>query len=88
MYGSAYPSSGFFFRHVKNLRLNTIDLEVRTNDYRPAIIFDDVHDVKLETISGSAPAGNQALIRIEKSSGLQISNTLSDANDFIEYITR
>ncbi|KAA6329299.1 Exo-poly-alpha-D-galacturonosidase [termite gut metagenome] len=85
MYGFAYPSSGFFFRHVKNLTLNTIDLEVRNEDYRPAIIFDDVHDVKLETISGNAPAGNQALIRVEKSLGIQISNTQSDTNVLIEY---
>lgn len=48
MYGLAYPSSGFFFRHVKNLEASHVNLEVRNEDYRPAVVLDDVHGAKFE----------------------------------------
>jgi hypothetical protein len=75
MYGFVYPSSGLYFRHVKNLSLNTVDLEVRNEDFRPAIILNDVLDAKLETISGTAPAGNRAFFVVEKSENISIENS-------------
>jgi polygalacturonase len=40
------PAYGFYFRHVRNLRLSNIDLSVESPDSRPDIAFDDVQDLK------------------------------------------
>jgi polygalacturonase len=49
MYG-VLPASGFFIRHTKNLKLNDIELHFINDDYRPALIFDDVHGAELTNI--------------------------------------
>lgn len=86
MYGFAYPSSGFFFRHVKNLNANNVDLEVRNEDYRPAVILDDVHGVKFESLSGSIPKGNMPFIRVYNSTDITLINTKSEVASLIETI--
>jgi hypothetical protein len=44
------PSWGFYIRHVKGLTLKKIALKIKEPDYRPAIVFDDSHDVNIESI--------------------------------------
>ena len=44
MFGEVLPASGFFIRHVKNISLNNIQLFIKGDDVRPAIIFNDVQD--------------------------------------------
>ena len=36
------PSYGFFFRHIKNLKLHDVQISFMKNDPRPPFIFDDV----------------------------------------------
>ena len=36
------PAYGFFIRHVKNIRLNQVELKLENDDARPAFILDDV----------------------------------------------
>jgi beta-galactosidase len=64
MYGLVYPSSGLFFRHVKNLKLNKVNLEVRNEDYRPAVVLDDAPDVQIDSLTGTAPAGEMPFVKV------------------------
>ncbi|MDR1610899.1 MAG: hypothetical protein LBS08_05260 [Candidatus Symbiothrix sp.] len=50
MYGQVYPSSGFFFRHVKNISLKNVELTVHNKDFRLAIIFDDVFQATINNL--------------------------------------
>lgn len=86
MYGLVYPSSGLFFRHIKNLTLNNVDLEVRNEDYRSAVILQDVHKVDINNFSATTPMGNTPLIKAWRSSDINISGTKPDYEPFIEYI--
>jgi hypothetical protein len=86
MYGFVYPSSGLFFRHVKDITLNNIDLEVRNEDFRPAIIFEDVHNAKLNSLAAMPPVGKQPLIKIRESSDINITGTKTDYEPLVEYV--
>jgi len=44
------PAWGFYVRHVKGLTFKNIDIKIEKPDYRPAFVFDDTHDLKLESI--------------------------------------
>ena len=48
IYGYVYPSSGLYIRHVKNIALNNVRLNVRKKDERPAIIMVDVIGYKIK----------------------------------------
>jgi hypothetical protein len=41
MFGDT-PSYGFFIRHVKDIELNNVELKLMSDDFRPAIVMDDV----------------------------------------------
>jgi hypothetical protein len=45
------PAWGLYVRHVKNLQLQNVQLDLMQPDYRPACIFDDVKQLKLESVS-------------------------------------
>jgi polygalacturonase len=62
MYGQVYPASGFFFRNVKNLSLENVELSVRNEDFRPAIVFDNVFQATVINLKSDAPAGNREAV--------------------------
>lgn len=45
------PSWGFYVRHVEGIVMRNITLRLKDSDFRPALIFDDVSDIKLEALS-------------------------------------
>lgn len=45
------PAWGFYVRHVKGLQFKNIELKIEKPDYRPAFVFDDTHNLHLETIT-------------------------------------
>jgi len=59
-----FPSFGFYCRHVKGLQMSDIDVRSRTNDPRPMIHCEDVHDLDLRGIAGSAPSAGAEIIRL------------------------
>ncbi|NDW11147.1 glycoside hydrolase family 28 protein [Dysgonomonas sp. 520] len=71
MFGYVYPASGLYLRRVKDVTLNNLDLHVRNKDYRPAIILDDVHNIDIKSLTADTPAGNNPVIRTEKSSNIK-----------------
>ena len=44
------PAYGFFIRHAKNIELNQVEMVLENNDYRPAIIMDDVDGARLNHV--------------------------------------
>ncbi len=46
MFG-ALPSYGFYCRHIKNLKMHNLDLSFKSEDNRPALIFDDVKELDI-----------------------------------------
>ncbi len=44
------PAWGFYVRHVKGIHFKNVELEIEKPDYRPAMVFDDVHQIRLEAI--------------------------------------
>jgi polygalacturonase len=65
MYGFVYPSSGLFLRHLKGVTLTDVNLFVRNDDYRSAIILDDVHGARLKGVTGTSPVGDKPFIAIQ-----------------------
>ena len=41
------PAYGFFCRHAENITFNNVDLDLISSDARPAIVCDDVSQLKL-----------------------------------------
>ena len=64
MYGQVYPASGLYVRHVSGLTLSKVSLTVRSADYRPAVILDDVMDSNIKLLKMQAPAGGTPAIRL------------------------
>jgi hypothetical protein len=72
MYGQVYPSSGFYIRHVKNISLTNLKFTLRSPDYRPSVILDDVLKADIKQISLPASAGKMAAIKILNSKDIAI----------------
>lgn len=49
MFGNL-PAWGFYIKHVKGLSLNNVHLSLREDNFRPAFVFDDAKDIKLENV--------------------------------------
>jgi len=62
MFGNSLPASGFFIRHVKNIKLNNIQLVIKGKDSRPAFIFQDVKDALVKYPSVYSAGGDTELI--------------------------
>jgi len=45
------PAWGLYTRHVDNIAINNIYMKIRSADYRPALVFDDVLNLKLEQVT-------------------------------------
>ena len=45
------PSWGFYVRHVEGLTMKNVKISIAAPDYRPAMIFDDVHLLQLKAIA-------------------------------------
>lgn len=46
----AMPAYGFFIRHAKNIELNHVTMKLENDDFRPAILLDDVSGVSLTNV--------------------------------------
>lgn len=49
------PAWGFYVRHADNIVFDHIQLKAKESDYRPAFVFDDAKNMKLEDIDISEP---------------------------------
>ena len=47
------PAWGFYVRHVKGLTFKNINIKIKDPDYRPAMVFDDTHNLRIESLKVS-----------------------------------
>lgn len=73
MFGPVLPAYGLYVRHVKNLTIENIQCRLKSEDPRPAFIFDDVHNLWLNNFQVSTPSENNPIIRLIESSDVSIS---------------
>jgi len=46
----AMPAYGFFIRHAKNIEFNHVELKLENDDFRPALILEDVTGASLNNL--------------------------------------
>jgi len=68
------PAWGFYVRHVQGIVFRNVTLKLKDEDYRPAFIFDDVDDIKLENLNLSKKKGIQVVLK--NSTRLYIDNNI------------
>lgn len=80
------PSYGFYIRHVKNINLNNVELRLKNSDSRPAIIVDDVKDIKITglKVDSDLTADNVIIFRNVSNGIIQLSSVNTMAKTFVE----
>jgi hypothetical protein len=71
------PSWGFYVRHVAGLEINDVRLNVRKEDFRPAYVFDDVKNLKIEGGNIASPTSTSQLV-VKDVEGVEINNLSFD----------
>jgi len=67
------PAYGFFIRHAKNIELNHVELKLENDDYRPAIILDDVTGASLNYVTATK-VGTVPTVSMKNVQGIRINN--------------
>lgn len=57
MFGWTTPAYGLYIRHAKNIVLQNLRFNLKSNDKRPAVWLEDTDDVKLKNVQADKPAG-------------------------------
>ena len=71
------PSWGFYVRHVDGLEMKNVRLNVRKEDFRPAYVFDDVKNLKIEGGNITSPTKTSQLV-VKDVENVEIKNLLVD----------
>jgi pectate lyase len=66
------PAWGFYIRHAENIEFENVTLKCREDDYRTAIVLDDVHDALFKNLKVEEPGEEKEAIFRYRSSGIQI----------------
>jgi len=66
------PAWGFYIRHAKGITLENVTLICEKEDYRTAIVLDDVRVASFKALSVNEPGGKQEYIYSYKSTGVKI----------------
>jgi hypothetical protein len=75
------PAWGLFARHIKGLELADINLSVKKDDQRPALICDDVEDLEIDNFKAKNPAAGVTAAKMTDTKDVVIRNSpaLKDA---------
>ncbi|MFY0626961.1 MAG: right-handed parallel beta-helix repeat-containing protein [Reichenbachiella sp.] len=68
------PSYGMYLRHVKGLKLNNVNLTLRDQDDRQAIVMDDVHDSDFRNLTFDINKDAESALVIKDSKNLVFDN--------------
>lgn len=74
------PSYGFFVRHVEGLRMSGLGMGYQREDIRPAMIFSDVVDARIDNSDIVISARARAVMMLEKVSGLTLAGSTARGN--------
>lgn len=70
------PAWGFYVRHVHGLTLKNIRLSIEAPDYRPALVFDDVRNLDIQSLRISGDTGDKHIV-LHKTENVKIDNEQS-----------
>jgi hypothetical protein len=68
MFGTL-PAYGFYCRHVEGLTFRNLQVQTMTPDARPALVGDDIRDLRIIGFQGQPPRGEMPLVRLKDVSG-------------------
>lgn len=71
------PAYGFFIRHAKNIALENITLSFEKEDQRPALLLDNVENIKINGLVASGTKHTPELVRLINSRDVVISESRS-----------
>ncbi len=80
------PSYGLYARNVRGLTLHNVRFEVAEPDLRPAIVFDNVHDVAINGLSAQGNSAGESVLRFTGAQDvlLTASRVLTPAAAFLQ----
>jgi hypothetical protein len=73
MFGSSIPAYGLFVRHVKNLTIDNLQLNLFAPDARPALYIEDAEEIKINNLRAAVPVNNQPVIGLNQVENLLLS---------------
>jgi len=65
------PAWGFYIRHATGIVFNNVTLTAQAQDYRPAIVLDDVKNSDLRAVTCVAPGKKKTEVHVYQSSGIK-----------------
>ncbi len=60
------PSHGLYCRHVNGLRLRSVEYVLEEPDMRPALMFDDVKNLDIDSFAAPAPPSGMPVMRLKQ----------------------
>lgn len=60
------PSHGLYCRHVNGLRLRSVEYVLEESDMRPALMFDDVKNLDIDSFAAPAPPSGMPVMRLKQ----------------------
>lgn len=64
------PAWGFYIRHAKGITFENVRLICEKEDYRTAVVLDDVHDTRFRELKVTEPGGKKNPLYSYKSTGI------------------
>lgn len=80
MFGTL-PAYGFLCRFAKNLRISNLQLEFTNDDFRSALIFDTVQDLRISDFDADSVKQTPAVIQLKNVDGAMIQNCRPQKTD-------
>ncbi len=66
------PAWGFFIRHAKGIAFENVTLRCAKEDYRTAVVLDDVHGIHFQNLKVEEPGKKKEPVFSNKSTGVKI----------------
>ena len=66
------PAWGFYIRHAENIEFDNVILRCKEEDYRTAVVLDDVHNATFKTLKVEEPGINKDPVYSYESSDIII----------------
>jgi len=73
------PAVGLYGRHVVGLTVEDVDVTVDQPDARPALVFDDVRDLRVRALRAESPAAGGPMVWLHAVRGAQLRDLRPDA---------
>ncbi|MBS0012070.1 MAG: right-handed parallel beta-helix repeat-containing protein [Bacteroidales bacterium] len=66
------PAWGFYIRHARDIEFDNVTLKCKKEDYRTAIVLDDVHNARFKSLRVEEPGKEKEAVFSHRSTGIEI----------------